>query len=165
VAVRDRPSGLRGPLRSWVTRAEAHQLAEELATVESTEELEEWAYRTELRPPHGVLRAGRYTVKALAARADGRSVSLTPGERAQVTREALVELAAKRRHEAVVEYAVEHGLAVPVAVGADGSGRQLARCPTCNAPVELLPFSRHIYCREHQAAEQAEVAELLGASA
>lgn len=112
-----------------------------------------------------MLRAGRYTVKALAARADGRSVPLTPGERAQVTREALVELAAKRRHEAVVEYAVEHGLAMPVAVGADGSGRQLARCPTCNAPVELLPFSRHIYCREHQAAEQAEVAKLLGASA
>ena len=104
-------------------------------------------------------------MQALAARAERRSVPLSREERAEVAREALVELAAKRRHEAVVEYAAEHGLAVRAAVGAAAPGLSLARCPECDAPVELLPLTRHIYCAEHEAEEQAEVAELLGASA
>ena len=164
MALRARPEGLRGPLRSWVTRAEAEQLQEELAAVETTGEHEDWAYATTLQPPNGPLRAGRYSIKALAARSDGRSAPLTREELAQVAREALVELAAERRHAAVREYAREHGYALGAAVGADGSGLQLARCPVCGGPVELLPLARHLYCREHEAEEQAEVAELLGAT-
>jgi hypothetical protein len=38
---------------------------------------------------------------------------------------------------------------------------QLARCPACGAPVELLPLARRLYCAEHEAEERAEVAELL----
>jgi hypothetical protein len=53
VAVRDRPVGLRGPLRSWVTRAEARLLEEELAAVETTADLYDWAYATSLKPPDG----------------------------------------------------------------------------------------------------------------
>ena len=165
MAVRDQPAGLRGPLRSWVTRAEARQLAKELAAVRSTAELEEWAHTTTLRPPDRVLQAGRYSVKALAARSDGRSAPLSREELESIAQEALVELAAKRRHADVVAYAAQHGIAVGAAVGADGSGRTLASCPACGRPVALLPTAAGIYCPAHKAEERAEVAELLGARA
>jgi hypothetical protein len=161
VAVRDRPAGLRGPLRSWVTWAEARQLTEELGAVETTDDLEQWAVGSPLAPPRGFT-AGRYTPRVLNARTEGVAVPLSRGELEAALAAAVLELAARRRHEAVVEHAREHGMSVAAAVGADGLGRSLGRCPTCDAPVELtLPPSR-FYCAAHVEDERAEVAELLG---
>lgn len=164
--MRDRPQGFRGGIGRWVAAEEARALVEEVSALDTTGDLRVWRDSSPLAP---WLRsgAGRAFVHVIYGTAAGRrswsdaDEPLTDEDRAELVAVAVVEIADSRRHAAIVEHARGRAMPLPAAVGIDGTGRSLARCPTCDAPINL-GHEFGFYCFAHHADCDRDVAELLG---
>jgi hypothetical protein len=158
----------RGGLDRWVTRDEAALIVAELQAVKNAHDLVEWvrggaslaprigstSSRAFIHAEHGT-RLGRL----LPFLVDKSKERATAADRREIAGVALLELAHRRREKAIWGFAVDRGIPIPVATGADGSGRGLGRCPSCDRPLRL-DIDAYFYCRLDPACRAARAADV-----
>lgn len=146
MAVRSKPAGIRGGLGEWVRPEDVVQLQAEVAAILTAGDAVRWDPTLKV---------------SYRARIDDELERVVlDSDRAEILAEAVLKLAHKRRHDAIAAHAREHMLNRPAALGIDGSGRSLARCPACDAPINL-GHQFGFYCADHQAECAADVAAIL----
>lgn len=139
MAVRRRPDVLRGGLAHWLTLDEVREIVEAVTAVDTAYELTEWAYSAPWQTsiPYAT-EAGR---RALYG---GEDRPLTEADRDAAVSLAVMDIAARRRDEAI---------------RASGG---FASCPVCDAPIAVYawPHDGGFYCTEHGLERDTEIARL-----
>jgi hypothetical protein len=154
----DAPVGFRGGLARWVEREEARTVVLELAGISTCGQLVGWLESTAA--------AGLGSAGAVFEYRARLGALEEPVEGAAVARSLIVREAALRRLAAIRDHARANRLQVSAAVGTDQSGRSLARCPACDAPLDASAAASggHFYCAVHRVEEDADLDELLDAT-
>ncbi len=133
----------------WVGPEEAQLIAAGLADCRTSEDVVAWARE--------------YPAGRLLSGVDGGLTHLevrfwlweeSPLDLAAMVVMAVGELAARRRHHAVAEWARDRRMSLPHAMATT------ARCPTCGKAIDVRLDFDAIYCRDHRANERAEILEL-----